>query len=417
MKSSTLQFVVAGSLIAAWAWMLGRPILTNLFRRSRRDSVGHFRYQQAVLSQPMGEQPRSRSWSDRPRPFADWRAQSVERRRLQLMLGFSLATFTSLLLAIALRGSFIRLFALMAVTFVAYIGVAVYIGSSQLRRMERGERNLVSAVAPSAEPPVAAAEPQASADEHDGEASVLEGRRSVLFGDRPEEEDYDDHEFFGQGIFDEGFYEPIPELTFKPLNLDDSLLQPVVDRSEPGSLFAHLDRDPEPEAAPAAGLDFQRDRRVEPGDQEVGDLEVGYHEAGDQQPSEDYSWVGQPILEFEPLTDESDYVPVAEDPVLDDPLVVGDDPMTAGGGAVEEPELESEPVMEQEAVAEDQSMVDPEPVADPEPVTAQDQTRPEATFTAPPQPRTRPPKRNKARPIYIESSLDEEDERAKAVND
>ena len=133
--SSTLQFVVAGALIVAWVWMLGRPILTNLFRRSRRDSVGYFRYQQAVLSQQGG--PRRRSsllWEDRPRPLLYWRSQQLEQRRLQTMLGFAIATFISMLLAIALRGVFVRLFLVVGICFVLYLCVAAYIGAAQLRR-------------------------------------------------------------------------------------------------------------------------------------------------------------------------------------------------------------------------------------------------------------------------------------------
>ena len=49
MRSAVLQFLVAGALVVAWIWMLGRPLLTMLARRSRRDSIDHFRHQQAML--------------------------------------------------------------------------------------------------------------------------------------------------------------------------------------------------------------------------------------------------------------------------------------------------------------------------------------------------------------------------------
>lgn len=325
MSSSTLQFVVAGALIAAWVWMLGRPILTSLFRRSRRDSVGHFRYQQAVLSRPAVHEPRVWwSFADRPRPLADWRAQPIERRRLQMLLGFAIATFLSLLLAIALRGSFIRLFAMMAVCFVAYLGVAIYIGSAQLRRLEAYQRQLA----------VAAAERRAAASAIERQnlaSSILEddapGVLAALGADGPlagaglrDEgnrrsgflEDWDapdDLELFGQGIFDEDFYEPIPELTFQPLNLDASLVQP------------------DGEARPVFPADPQQEDEI---DLEVDDTETDHEAETDQE--------------------------------------AGD-------------------------------------------------TRPEPTFTAPAPQRTRPPKRPKARPIYIESQLDAEEKQAKAVND
>lgn len=271
MSSSTIQFVVAGALIAAWAWMLGRPILTSLFRRSRRDSIGHFRYQQAVLSGPLdgGEVPR-RWWTDRPRPFADWRDQPKERRRLQTMLGFALATFASMLLAIALRGLLIRLFALMAVCFLAYLCLAVVIGTMELRAAEAVRRQRASAsVAPLAAAstvrgkragttkatgstgstrslgtePIEAA--SAGLDEVPG--PILE--REVA--QRVEVDEFlDEFESFGTGIFDEGFYEPIPELAAKPLTLDSSLLQPpdeaLVDEPEAEAVAASQDADPGP---------------------------------------------------------------------------------------------------------------------------------------------------------------------------
>ena len=323
--SSTLQFVVAGALIVAWVWMLGRPILTNLFRRSRRDSVGYFRYQQAVLSQQGG--PRRRSsllWEDRPRPLLYWRSQQLEQRRLQTMLGFAIATFISMLLAIALRGVFVRLFLVVGICFVLYLCVAAYIGAAQLRRQleVRSTQGMYTAKRADPQAQVHGTVEQAPGlragfDRLEPEASeVLTDRPgSVLF---PAAEDnslelYDEASAF----YDDAFFEPIPELTFEPLNLDASQVDPS-----------------QPQPVPLFGEDSA-----------VANEEL--FEADDDEAIE--------VIAAEP----SDQEPPAND----------------------EPE------------------------------------RSEPTFMAAPVQRQRPPKRSKARPIYIESQLDEGDEQTKAVND
>ncbi|MEB3173000.1 MAG: hypothetical protein VKL97_03975, partial [Cyanobacteriota bacterium] len=130
------QFLVVGALAAAWIWMLGRPLLLMLVRRSHRDSVSQFRHHQAVLGRSLGAEPGSTGGLRSFRPLADWRAQPRERRRLQVMLGFAMATFGSVLLALALRGVFIRLFLVMAIGFVAYLLMAASIGARELRARE-----------------------------------------------------------------------------------------------------------------------------------------------------------------------------------------------------------------------------------------------------------------------------------------
>ncbi len=322
MSSTTLQFVVAGALIAAWTWMLGRPILTNLLRRSRRDSIGHFRYQQAVLSRPAGQEGstlRSR-WADRPRPVSDWRAQPVERRRLQLMLGFAMATFAALLMAIALRGPFVRLFVLTALCFAAYLGVAAYIGARTLRQLEARRRPPVAETARPARAAQSARSARSTRSARSDHGSVgdavlrAEPERS---GDRAGDDLAllaDDR--FGTGVFEDEFFEPIPELV-EPLSLDASLLRPGAGSGD----------DPERE-----------------------------HGADGDRAAAGSTWVGDPIITDIETSDE-----------------VGE-PLAA-------PELSEQ-----------------------------------ATFTSPAQ-RSRPPKRDKARPIYIESQLDDGDDRARAVND
>lgn len=332
MNFSTLQFVVAGALVAAWVWMLGRPILTNLFRRSRRDSVGHFRYQQAVLSRSAGhEVGPSRSFSYRLNPFAAWRSQAVERRRLQLMLGFAIATFVSLLLALALHSIFTRLFFVVSGGFIIYLGVAIYIGYAELRRQEAIHARSRQAYRIEQEAQTVGIDlADGLLDDYEDAGPPFVREPSVLFPEPEHQlESYDDLEEFGNGVFDDDFYEPIPELAFEPLNLDASV---YAESSQSGSgLFGDAETvaDADPEAS-----------------------ELTAHEEG-------FS-IRQDEVFFE-----------------DDELPV---------------EVEDE--VEDAALAEQQP-----------------------TFTAPPQPRPRSPKRDRARPIYIEAQLDEDEETVKAVND
>ncbi|MGH1491560.1 MAG: hypothetical protein ACRBK7_19535 [Acidimicrobiales bacterium] len=445
MSSSTLQFVVVGALIAAWAWMLGRPILTNMFRRSRRDSVGHFRYQQAVLGQSMVHDlhtsatpeaspvemtdfddagdvgiadhglaeavgpaaPDSRS--NRRRPIADWLAQPVERRRLQLMLGFAIATFVSLLMAIALRGTFIRLFLLLAICFVAYICIAALIGASQLRRAEREFAANYQAPVAGADPGtgtitgLAISDAQSMVDTLDSDteaASILEGL-----------ETYEDLEHFGQGIFDDEFFEPIPELAFQPLGFESATedeghvdfesefeLQDELEVDDESAEFS-FDYESPFDYTPLSGSDLSQSGPSEPAFAETvlwADLDEPEQVAAYQPEQGDF---------FEPAPAEHvEEYPVgqyAADEYTPDEYAVE---YTGDEYAVDEPAHVAEyPADEYTA---------PEYTAE-----QADNQRSEPTFTAAPEQRPRVTKRNKARPIYIESQLDEEAEQIKAVND
>ena len=385
MSSSTLQFLVAGALIAAWAWMLGRPILTNLFRRSRRDSVGHFRYQQAVLGRPLDEDPFSRRSVTQTvlQPLRDWRGQPLERRRLQVMLGFSFATFFSLLTAIAFRGSAIRLFLIMIVCFGVYLGYAAYVGAAQIRRQQQptSRRTRHSSVVGEREQPARGAAGDEHASSHidyDDDLDLIEDEQSQtevaahyeadhgfedgvrLTGSQPPEEtlvelDYElvaeaDDPFdgsagFGTGDFEDGFFDPIPELQFAPLNLDASVIKPTEVTERAANVEFESGFDLEDEAEFDLDLDVRADNTS--------------HEAGSP-----FEADSKDILAGDVVADES----VSADPAVD-----------------------SEPA------EQDQADVAP-------------------AFTAPPQQRQRPA-RKKARPIYIESVLDEVDDQQRVVND
>ena len=269
------------------------------------------------------------------------------------MLGFGMATFVSLLMAIALRGFFVRLFLVMAICFVGYLCVAAYIGSVQLRRQQEVFATRHRASVDQVEPVHGTAlDHQTGYVESAGQPEdvalvqrdvapqpVQPWQGSVLF---PEPDTtLEDHDASG-AVFDDDFFEPIPELSFEPLNLDASLFDPS--KPEQGSLFG------DSEGRDHSGEFFEQ--------------LVGRDQTGEFFEIDNDGWI--------------------EEPVFDAPA--------ASAEAVVEPEVGPE-------------------------VEAVEPSRSEATFTAAPVQRQRPPKRNKARPIYIESQLDEGDDQIKAVND
>ncbi len=199
MSSAVLQFLVAGALAIAWIWMLGRPLLTMLVRRSRRDSVDHFRYQQAALGRSVGLDDDFERLQQLARfhPIADWRAQPLHRRRLQVLLGSGLATFIAALLAIALRGTFVRLFLVMTILLTTHLLIAALIGARELRASD-AEAARRAAGRPASPATAAAAR------------RVVAERRPVA----PPEAANDDllADDGAGGLFDDGFFEPIPEL-------------------------------------------------------------------------------------------------------------------------------------------------------------------------------------------------------------
>ncbi len=257
MTLSTWQLVVVGVLIAAWVIVLGGPAVVDAYRwfdgRSRRR---HARQHTSGRSTPdlqvgddtdidrrrtvdnrqgvpivdPGPLRRARSdgptgdrrdgtgdglglakrlriwWWERPRPVAAWRAQDVVQRRIQLLLGLSVATFGSMFLAIALRGVFVRLFLLMLGVMAVVLAVAAYIGAVELRhhRAQAGARR---------------------ANE--------ERSRPILDGTSPSVPILEGHEYGPITMADEGFRqidESEPGLIFEPLNLDEIVLELGRDR-------------------------------------------------------------------------------------------------------------------------------------------------------------------------------------------
>lgn len=196
MSPAMIQFLVAGTLVVAWTWMLGRPLLSRLAPKPHRRPAARADHGAeggaAGGIELAGPVMGGHRLVDRlSHPIGGWRSQPIERRRLQVLLGFAFATFAASLLAIAVRGPFVRLFLLMAACFCLHLIVAAYIGSRQLRAVEVARRHRVIQ-----------------------EAAARARRTDRVIQPREEAAapDVDLVGGLGGGLFDEGFFEPIPEL-------------------------------------------------------------------------------------------------------------------------------------------------------------------------------------------------------------
>ncbi len=233
MTSAAWQFVAATVLLAAWAWVLGKPVLTNWSRRRRND---RFDYRRAEG----GPETRwSRRWRGRPRPVMTWRAQPLFARRLQFMLALALSSVFSLFLAIAFGGQFVRLFITMIASLGISLVVAVIVGTVQLRQAE-WDRDLDLAWQVHGSKPVSGDVGVAPLEADDlGLASYLAGQEAGWRSDgleplvfEPLDFDdvfdgmrvaaaYDELRTLSAGIEDEDEDEPVENDEDEPVEIDD----------------------------------------------------------------------------------------------------------------------------------------------------------------------------------------------------
>ncbi len=129
-----VQAIIVVGLATVWIWVLGRPILQNLFDRSRRDPIGHFNREMSVLgsapgrsSRPVGLQP---GLSRGP-------SRSARKRRLQIFLALGIAAVVSLVLAVIWGHPFVYQNLVIDALFVGYVALAAKAGAAQ---QERGSK-------------------------------------------------------------------------------------------------------------------------------------------------------------------------------------------------------------------------------------------------------------------------------------
>ncbi len=149
--ATAIQIFVAGALLVAWIWVLGRPLLSGSDKRRAYDDLDRPIHERPGFdSLPDGEADEfgpfggEFGWAGRAAvaatgPPRRWWHQPVEVRRRQMMLATLLATFLAFFLAVAFKGLFIGLFGLMTIGLVVHLVVASWIGS----RIEADRRAVV----------------------------------------------------------------------------------------------------------------------------------------------------------------------------------------------------------------------------------------------------------------------------------
>ena len=125
-----VQTLALVGLAAVWAWVLGRPLLQNLFNAARRDPVGHFKRQQSVL----GKAPVRSMALSQGASAQSWSRQPAGKRRLQLMLALLLSTVIAGILAIVLQGIFVWQVTLLFVMLLGYVALAARAGAHESER-------------------------------------------------------------------------------------------------------------------------------------------------------------------------------------------------------------------------------------------------------------------------------------------
>lgn len=130
MNSSIFNIVVAGVLVLAWLWALGRPALSKisyLVRRMRSNDGGIDYVRPSLWSLSSG------IFQPILRPLRSWQQQSIFARRRQLLIALTVTVIVSAGLAIVLRGPFLVAVAVATIALAAYLNAAVRIGGRLVR--------------------------------------------------------------------------------------------------------------------------------------------------------------------------------------------------------------------------------------------------------------------------------------------
>ncbi|MEM7342167.1 MAG: hypothetical protein AAF467_26235 [Actinomycetota bacterium] len=128
--ATTIQIVVAGGLLLAWIWVLGRPLTTGStpesdYRRLDTEPTVDPDYDPSFWGSVGTIRPR---WVER---VVAWVDRPTTQWRRQLMLATMLAALVAFFLAIAFRGRppFLALFLLMMTVLAVHVAIATVIGN------------------------------------------------------------------------------------------------------------------------------------------------------------------------------------------------------------------------------------------------------------------------------------------------
>lgn len=135
---AVIQIVVAGGLLLAWVWVLGRPLISGSHDRDRYDDLDIPFHERnglvgADLDRPVfddiGVSVVRRALRSVFAPVRRWWRQPIVVRRRQMMLATIFASFVAFLLAVALRGLYVWLFAMMSTLLAAHLLMAAWVGA------------------------------------------------------------------------------------------------------------------------------------------------------------------------------------------------------------------------------------------------------------------------------------------------
>ncbi len=134
---SLISTIVLVLLVAAWGWVLGRPLLQSLLSQSHRDPVGHFNRQLSVLGNAPRQSTAIGQTSALGQPIGFNRRSSMKRRRLQWFMALVMAAVVSLILAVMVGGVFIWQHLLIDALLVGYVVLAARMGAIERERASK----------------------------------------------------------------------------------------------------------------------------------------------------------------------------------------------------------------------------------------------------------------------------------------
>ncbi|MEL7157154.1 MAG: hypothetical protein AAFN30_11200, partial [Actinomycetota bacterium] len=153
--AALIQITIAGVLLLAWIWVLGRPLMSSRAPTAYEEYLA--RHPERVAPAEVDADtatpapaPTVGSGDGGPAPGMPsfvapgvinmarrWRDRPAHVWRRQLLMATMLATFVSFFLAVALRNSlgntFLYLFAMMVFGLVLHLGIAAYVGGRILQ--------------------------------------------------------------------------------------------------------------------------------------------------------------------------------------------------------------------------------------------------------------------------------------------
>ncbi len=141
---AVIQIAVAGVLLLAWIWVLGRPLMASRRRTPYEEFLAA--HPDRVPTTLPADAPEVAETVEADHDLFDahsplerlqgWWQRPAHVWRRQLLLATMIATFVSFFLAVALRSSlgntFLYLFAMMVFGLLIHLGIAAYVGSQMM---------------------------------------------------------------------------------------------------------------------------------------------------------------------------------------------------------------------------------------------------------------------------------------------